>query len=109
MTADRAIVVGADEYGLGDALENRGVSVVGLPGPTTREGLREAGVVEADLLVVTEATLATAIPVARELAEGIRVVVYAGDTVPEFVRGQPALIVDPALMGADTVAEELVD
>jgi hypothetical protein len=109
MTDHRAVVVGVDEHGLGDALRSRGVSVTELPGPTTREQLREAGVVGADLLVVTEATLATAIPVARELAEGIRVVVYAGDTVPEFVRGQPALIVDPALMGADTVAEELVD
>lgn len=108
MGVQRAVVLGADEHGLGDALAAEGVSVTRLAGPTTREGLREAGIEEADLLAVTEATLATAIPVARELAGELRIVVYAGGTVPEFVRGQPALIVDPELMTAATVAEELV-
>jgi len=109
MTVERAVILGGDEHGLGDALAAEGVSLTRLAGPTTRDGLREAGIEEADLLAVTEATLSTAIPVARELVADIRVVVYAGDTVPEFVRGQPALIVDPALMSAATVADELVD
>jgi len=108
MSVQRAVILGADEHGLGDALADEGVSLTRLAGPTTRDGLREAGIEETDLLVVTETALATAIPVARELAADLRVVVYAGGTVPEFVRGQPALIVDPDLMAAGTVAEELV-
>lgn len=103
----RAIVVGADA-GIADALEAEGADVTRLDGVASGERLEEAGVADADLLVVTDVGEATAIPVARELNPDLRTVAYTGDGVPEFVKGVLDLTVDPALLDATAVAEELV-
>jgi hypothetical protein len=103
-----ATIAGSDEDGLGDALESLGVDVRYAEGTAARPDLEEAGIHEADLLVITDAGLATSIPVGKDLNPDVRVVVYARDSLPEFARGQAGHIVDPALLDATTVAEELV-
>ena len=103
----RAIIVGNDPDGVGTALEDHGVEVAYATGTGNRESLTDAGVVTADLLVVTDVGLATSIPVAREDNGDIRVVVYSRDSLPEFARPSAELILDPALLSPETVAEEL--
>lgn len=100
------LVTGTDAHGLGDELEAQGATVrhvdVG-----NRPALEEAGVIDADLFVLTEVEQATAIPVAKDLAPDLWVVVYADGSLPDFVRGQADLVVDPDLLDPDAVAEEL--
>ena len=103
----RAIVTGPDDDGIAMALEHDGVTVVRIEGVVTANALGAADVESADLLVVTDVTEATAVPVAKERNPGLRAVVYAHDSVPEFARGVVDLAVDPALLDADTVADEL--
>jgi voltage-gated potassium channel Kch len=107
MNEMNAIVIGPDADGLGDALDAIGVSVSHAAGTASRDLLIDAGIETADLLAVTDAALATSIPIAREVNPDIRVVVYAHDTVPEFARPTAGLILDPDLMNTKTVAEEI--
>lgn len=100
------VLVGPDRE-LGSALETLGTTVARVEGPATGESLRRAGIEAADLLVITDAGEATAVPVALEVNGSLRVVVYAPDTLPEFVRGQVDLAVSPAVLDAAVVAEEL--
>jgi hypothetical protein len=101
-----AIVTGPDRN-LRDALEAQGVEVTTLEGVVTREDLLEAGVTEADLIVITDVGEASAVPVARKDNPDIRVVIYDEETMPEFLRSQADLAVDPDLLDPETVAEEL--
>jgi len=102
----KAIVTGPDRN-LRDALEAQGVEVTTLEGVVTREDLLEAGVTEADLIVITDVGEASAVPVARKDNPDIRVVIYDEETMPEFLRSQADLAVDPDLLDPETVAEEL--
>jgi hypothetical protein len=104
---DHAVVIGSDPDGLGEALEAHGVTVSRATGTADRESLVDAGVEDTDALVVTDVGLATSIPVARELNERFRVVVYSRDSIPEFARASAGLVVDPDLLDVETVAEEL--
>ncbi|MFD1565756.1 CTP synthetase [Haloarchaeobius amylolyticus] len=104
-----AIVAGPDDDGIGAALEAAGVEVSRVDGVITRPQLEEAGIVAADLYVLTDVGQATTIPIVCDLNDELRTVVYARDTVPEFVKGQLDLAVDPQLMDASVVADELVD
>lgn len=101
-----AILVGPDR-GLGDALESAGVSLAHIDGPGTGTALEAAGVDDTDLLVLTDIEEATTVPIAKEENPGITAVIYAPDTMPEFVRGQVDLAVDPDLLAPDVVATEL--
>lgn len=103
----KAVVAGSDPEDLGEALREHGVEVTFAAGTAARPDLEEAGIVNADMLVVTDVGLATAIPVAKDLNETLQVVVYARETVPEFARGQAEFILDPDLLDPGTVAEEL--
>ena len=103
----KAIVAGADDHALGDALEAEGVDITRVEGIATRPALEEAGITETDTFVLTDAKGATAIPIAKDLNDDVRVVVYSDDSLPDFARGQADLIVDPSLLSADAVAEEL--
>ncbi|WP_255192519.1 DUF7126 family protein [Natronobeatus ordinarius] len=105
----QVIVAGPDEEGIADALEDAGADVERLEGLLTRPDLEEAGIVDADLYVLTDVSQATTIPIVRDLTDELRTVVYARDSVPEFVKGQLDLAVDPRLIGVDVVADELVD
>lgn len=102
-----AVVIGPDADGLGDALSDAGVDVARADGTATRDQLIDAGVDSAELLVVTDSVLATSIPLARELNADVRVIAYIHDSLPEFARTTAELILDPELMGPETVAEEL--
>ena len=102
-----AIVAGPDEDDITAALEAEGASVARLTGVVSRPALEEAGIVDADLYVLTDIGQATTIPIVCDLSEDVRTVVYARDTVPEFVKGQLDLAIDPQLMTAAIVADEL--
>lgn len=104
----RVVLAGPDPEGLGAALESEGAAVARIEGIANRPALEDAGVVDADLLVLTDPGDATAIPVARDLHPEIRVVVYAAESLPEFAKAQADLAVDPAVLGVDVVAEELL-
>jgi len=107
--AMKVLLAGADTDGLGAELEALGADVVRVEGMATRESLAAAGLAEAQTLVLTEMDDASAIPVAKEANPDVRVVTYARDSLPEFARGQTDLAIDPALLAADVVADELVD
>jgi hypothetical protein len=104
----KAIVVGPDR-GIVDALESEGVEITSIEGVASGESLAEAGVDGADLLVITNAGEATAIPVATERNPDLKTVAYTPDSMPEFVKGVLDLAVDPALLDPETVADELVE
>lgn len=101
-----AVIVGPNGE-IRDALERQGIETTQVSEFANRPALETAGIVDADLLVLTDVGQATAIPVAKDLNADLKVVVYAEDSVPEFARGQADLIIDPNLLGADAVAEEL--
>lgn len=102
----KIIVAGADDHDVAAPIRAEGhtVECVDL---ANRPALENAGVHEADVLVLTEVQQATAIPVAKDLNEDLRVVVYADGSLPDFARGQADLVVDPELLDPETVAEEL--
>ncbi|WP_121820446.1 DUF7126 family protein [Halostella salina] len=102
-----AIFTGSDADDLVPALEAEGVSVTRIDGVATRPALEDAGIVDADLFVITDVGQATAVPIARDLVDDLRVVVYSRDSLPEFASGQVDFAVDPELLGPDAVAEEL--
>lgn len=102
-----AVLVGADDDGLGAALADSGVDVSCVEGVPTADDLAAAGIDRADLYVLTDVEEASTIPVARERNGDVRVVVYAEGSLPEFARRQADLAVDPALLDPGTVAEEL--
>ena len=101
------VVAGGDPDVLAAALEARGATVSFADGTANRPALEEAGIVDADVLVVTDAGLATSVSIAKDLNPDLRVVVYTRDSVPEFVKGQAGHIVDPELLSAAAVAEEI--
>ncbi|WP_276298907.1 DUF7126 family protein [Halorussus lipolyticus] len=103
----KAILLGPDEDGLGDALADEGVEVSHIDTIANRPALEEAGITEADALVLTETEGATVISIAKDLNDDVQVVVYTDETLPDFARGQADLIVDPQLLSAEAVAEEL--
>jgi len=103
-----AVLAGPDEHGLGDALAAEGVEVRRVEGPASRDSLDAAGIDGASLLVLTDVDDASVIPVARETHPDLRIVAYTTDSLPEFARPQVDLAVDPALLSAAVVAEELV-
>jgi len=104
-----AVVAGPDTENLGDALESLGVAVTRIDGAVTGGSLEDAGIADAALFVLTDLSEATGIAVAKEHNPDVRAVVYARETLPEFARGQTDLAVDPELLSARAVADELVD
>lgn len=102
-----AIIAGPDPDGLGEQLREQDVDVSSIDGLATRPKLEEAGVHRAALLVLTDVEQATAIPIAKDINEDIRAVIYDRQSLPEFASAQTDLAVDPELLGAETVAEEL--
>lgn len=107
LPARTAVLAGPDDDALGAALADRGMDIERVDGIANREALEAVGIAAASLFVLTDARQATAIPVAKDVNPGLRVVVYARDSLPEFARGQADLLVDPALLEPAIVAEEL--
>jgi voltage-gated potassium channel Kch len=104
----RVLLVGPDDRGLERAFDDLESEVVRLTDVATAETLAEAGVEDADILVLTAPSDATAVPIALERNPDLRTVIYSPDGIPEFVRGQLDLALDPRALPAETVAEELV-
>ncbi|ELZ47227.1 CTP/GMP synthase operon protein [Halorubrum californiense DSM 19288] len=102
-----AIVAGPDENGLGEELAALGVEIRRIEGLVTASKLETAGIDEADLFVLTDVEEATGIPVAKELNPDVRIVTYANRSLPGFVATVADLAIDPDLLDAATVAEEL--
>lgn len=104
----KVVVAGPDDHGLGEELEALGAAVTRIGDVVTAEALREAGIADADVLVITDVAEATGIPVAKEINPDVRAVTYAEESLPEFVAGVADLAVDPGLLAADVVAEEIL-
>ena len=100
------ILVGPDPENIADALGEAGHSVA-VADVGNRPGLEAAGVHDAEVYLLTEMEQATSIAVATDLNPDLRVVVYADGSLPGFASRQADLVVDPALLGPDAVAEEL--
>lgn len=106
MSELHAVVTGTDDHGMSEAIEEAGfdVSVADIG---NRPALEEAGIVDADVYVLTEVEQATSIPVAVDLNPDLKIIVYADGSLPDFARGQADLVLDPALFDPESVAEEL--
>lgn len=102
-----AIVAGPDEYGIGEELEAQGVAVTRLESPVFGKQLSEVGVEAVALFVVTDPGEAMAVPLAKEQNPDVRAVFYGDGSLPESVSAVVDLVVDPALLDATAVAEEL--
>jgi hypothetical protein len=102
----RAIVAGTDTYNIGDAIADAGHDLTRVD-IGTRETLDEADAEHADVYVLTELGQATSIPVAKERNPDLHVVVYADGSLPDFVRRQTDLALDPDLFDPADVAAEL--
>jgi len=107
-TTTTAIVAGPDDDGIGDALEHEGVDVTRLNGVISRPHLEEAGIVAADLYVLTDTEQATTIPIACDLNDGLRNRRLRSGLRSRVRQGQLDLAIDPQLMDASIVADELV-
>ena len=108
MTDLTAVLAGPDADGLGEELESLDVAVTRIDGPVTGATLEDAGIDDAALFVLTDMAEATGIAVAKERNPDVRAVAYAAETLPEYAKGQTDLAVDPELLSADVVADELV-
>lgn len=103
------VVLAGPDRGLTAAFEDAGADVARIEGLVTAARLEAAGLASADLFVLTDVSEATSIPLAKDIDPDVRVVVYSPETVPEFVRGQLDLALDPALFPPDLVVDELLD
>jgi voltage-gated potassium channel Kch len=101
------LLVGPEDRGLEAAFTSLGCEVLRLRDVATAETLERAGVESADILVLTDPGDATAVPIALERNPDLRTVIYSPDGIPEFVRGQLDLALDPRVLDPEMVAEEL--
>jgi len=101
------VFAGPDSDGLAAALRDRDVDVTTIDTIANRPALEDAGIHEADLFVLTDVGQATSIVVAKDINPDVRVVAYTADSLPEFVSGQEVVAMDPQLLDADAVADEL--
>jgi len=104
----KVIVAGTDDHDIASAISAEGHAVEGVD-VANRPALETAGVHETAVFVLTEVRQATSIPVAKDLNEGLYVVVYDDGSLPDFARRQADLAVDPDLLGPGPVAEELTE
>lgn len=100
------IVAGTDDHAIAAAIESEGHSVSHVD-IANRPALEEAGIHEAAVLVLTEVEQATSIAVAKDLNPDLKVVIYSEGSLPDFASRQADMLVDPALLDAETVAAEL--
>ena len=100
------IVAGTDDHDIAGAIAAEGHHIERVD-VANRPTLESAGIVDAAVFVLTEVEQATAISVAKDLNPGLKVVVYADGSLPDFARGQADLMLDPALFEPGDVAAEL--
>lgn len=102
-----AIIIGPDN-GLEAAFEQQGFDIRRID-LGTADALREAGIAEATIVVLTDVGEATAVPIAKDENPDVRVVIYSEETMPEFVRGQVDLSVAPDVLSPAIFVEELAN
>jgi Trk K+ transport system NAD-binding subunit len=101
----KAIIVGPDR-GLAAAFAEHSITTRQIDvGRTTN--LRRAGIETADVLILTDTSEATAVPVAKDLRPELRIVVYAPDSMPEFLRAQVDASLSPTILSPSVVVDEL--
>ena len=100
------IVAGTDDHDIAGAIAAEGHHIERVD-VANRPTLESAGIVDAAVFVLTEVEQATAISVAKDLNPGLKVVVYADGSLPDFARRQAGHILDPKLLDPDFVAEEV--
>jgi voltage-gated potassium channel Kch len=105
----KAIVAGADPEGIGEELEALGVTVTRVDSPVFAEALADAGIEDTDLFVLTDLDEGISVTLAKEANPDVRAVCFGAGDLPESVGGTVDLVVDPSLLGAEAVAEELVE
>lgn len=100
------IVAGADSHEIAAAIqaENHDVTTIDVG---SSDALEDAGIEGADTYVLTEMEQATSIAVAKDRNPDVRILIYADGSLPEFATRQADLVIDPALLDPDAVAEEL--
>lgn len=108
MAGPTVVVAGTDDYDVAAAVREAGCELSRVD-VANRPALEDAGVVSAEAFLLTEVAQATSIAVAKDLNPDLTVVVYADGSLPDFVRGQADLILDPALFEPESVAESISD
>ncbi|MFB6187348.1 MAG: CTP synthetase, partial [Halobacteriaceae archaeon] len=93
---------------LAEALQDNGANITTIDGMISEEKLTAADIGDADIFILCNLAEATAIPVAKNINPSIQTVVYASDSLPEFVRAQLDLALDPELFTPQVVADELL-
>ncbi|MDY6780476.1 MAG: CTP synthetase [Halobacteria archaeon] len=101
----RVIALGVDDD-TAEALEEAGADVSRL-GDANREALIDAGVEEAEFLILGGAEYSTHAVVAKDVNPDIRTVLVADDA-PDYVRGTVDLILSPEFADGDTLVEAVV-
>ncbi len=107
MAGATVILVGDDPHGLGEELEALGATVTRLSAPVSGETLEDAGIANAAIVVVTEMSEAAALAVAKERNGAITAVTYSEQSLPAYAAKVADLAIDPDLLSAAVVAEEL--
>jgi len=102
----KVLIAGTDEHGIADAVRKEGHDVTTVD-IGDGQSLAESGIEDADVYLLTEMAQATSIAIAKDHNPDARIVVYAEGSLPEFATRQADLVIDPALLGPDAVAEEL--
>jgi len=105
----KAIVAGADGEGIGEELEALGVDVARVDSPVFADALDDVGIEESALFVLTDLSEGISITLAKEANPDVRAVCYGRGDLPESVGSVVDLVVDPSLLDAPAVAEELVE
>ena len=108
MTSSKVIIVGPDSDNLMSALQAKGADVTTVSDMATRPDLEEAGIVDADIYILTDLEQATTIPIVKDLNPDIQVVAYDRTSLPEFTTAQTDLAIDPDLLDPSVVADELI-
>lgn len=104
----RTIVVsGPDPHDLSGELSTHLQDVRFIDDVLSRDSLSSIGIAEADTFVLTDLEQATAIPIAHDINRDVRLVIFARGRVPDFVRAQLDIAIDPRAVTVEVVAEEL--
>ena len=103
------IILGPDDEGIGEQLQQTAVSVAQLDDTPIGEDLIGAGIAEARVLVVTDIRHASSIPVACEHNNQLQVIVYTEDSLPPFASAQTDFALDPHLISVTDVVDAIVD
>lgn len=105
----RIIVTEPDEADIGAALTDAGATVQLVARPITTSVLEQARIGETDIFVLTDPAEAIAIPILREIQPDVRIVVYAGEGLPDFASHQADLVLSPTGLEQDVVVEALLE